>query len=83
MTGNTKTVAASIAVAILVPAIWLAPAALVAWFMKDQVDFWYANYQFNKDKYDYYFEGANSRGLLDTCPVVDGLPSVRFKEDCK
>jgi len=51
--------------------------------LKSQVEFWYGNYQFQKDRYDYYFNGANKRGLLDICKNADGELTVLFKEDCK
>jgi hypothetical protein len=46
-------------------------------------DFWHANYQLHKDKYNYYFYGANKHGLLDICDNGDGNVTVLFKEDCK
>lgn len=83
MTSKIKELASGLAVAILIPVIWFGPTALVAWELNHQAEFWRENYEFHKNKYDYYFDGANTRGLLDICPNEDGKPDVRFKEDCK
>lgn len=55
----------------------------VIYELRSQVDFWYTNYKSEKDTYQYYFDGANKRGLLDICHNGDGDLKVLFKEDCK
>lgn len=39
--------------------------------------------EYHEKKGDYFFDGANSRGLLDICRSADGQKvEVLFKEDC-
>ena len=73
----------AIFIGVLVPTVWLAPAALVHWQLSGHIEFWHDLYRFEKGRYQYYFEGANKRGLLDICQDETARPAVRFKEDCK
>lgn len=39
--------------------------------------------RYYKDRYWYFFNGANRRHLLELCRGLDGEVDVRFKEDCR
>lgn len=39
--------------------------------------------KYDAERADYFFNGANKRGLLDICKDASGKVDVLWKEDCK
>lgn len=68
---------------LLLATLLLGGIGFVVYELRSQVNFWYTSYKYEKDTYQYYFDGANKRGLLDICHNGDGELKVLFKEDCK
>lgn len=50
---------------------------------KAQNDLEWRLFEYQKARFEYLFDGAQKRNLLDLCENKSGVTGVWFKEDCK
>lgn len=76
---DTRNAVAAIAAFLLM----LAAMGFVFFMVARDRDNIFDAYQSLQVSQQYFFDGANKRGLLDICANKDGKNGVWFKEDCK